>query len=307
MPFATIQMVLQKNTTVIMMGTLMLVAAATAAVATSTSTTSMMTDFVIGTAHAQGAGGMSITATAQDGSDVITVTGKTASMQKAVTVQVRSPNDNIVFTDQITPGEDGTFDTRIVIGTLWKQDGTYTINVQQGTASLYDLSLRVKIGGGTAFGTDVTESTLVDASDARQQPDAAPRIRGLTIEADAVEGDDTFTINGQTSRTQVPITLRVTAPNGNIASVNQITPNADGSFSREIVIGGNLWSDDGFYTVTARQGEGSNYRQSVQIEIKDGLVIPEFGAIAALVLAVAIVAVIAVSARSRLSIVMPRY
>ena len=42
------------------------------------------------------------------------------------------------------------------------------------------------------------------------------------------------------------------------------------------------------------------------VEIKDGVIVPEFGTIAAMILAVAIVAIIAVSARSRLSI-MPRY
>ena len=43
-----------------------------------------------------------------------------------------------------------------------------------------------------------------------------------------------------------------------------------------------------------------------EIEIIGTFVIPEFGAIAAMILAVAIISIIAVSARSRLSI-MPRY
>ena len=43
-----------------------------------------------------------------------------------------------------------------------------------------------------------------------------------------------------------------------------------------------------------------------QIEIIGTFVIPEFGAIAAMILAVAIISIIVVSARSRLSI-MPRY
>jgi predicted secreted protein with PEFG-CTERM motif len=43
-----------------------------------------------------------------------------------------------------------------------------------------------------------------------------------------------------------------------------------------------------------------------QIEVIGTYVIPEFGAIAAMILAVAIISIIAVSARSKLSI-MPRY
>jgi predicted secreted protein with PEFG-CTERM motif len=49
-----------------------------------------------------------------------------------------------------------------------------------------------------------------------------------------------------------------------------------------------------------------NYQTSAEIEILDGHVIPEFGVIAAMILAVAIVSIIVVTAKTRLSIV-PRY
>jgi predicted secreted protein with PEFG-CTERM motif len=42
------------------------------------------------------------------------------------------------------------------------------------------------------------------------------------------------------------------------------------------------------------------------VDILDGTVVPEFGTIAAMILAVAIISIIAISAKSRLSIV-PRY
>ena len=63
-----------------------------------------------------------------------------------------------------------------------------------------------------------------------------------------------------------------------------------------------------------RKGEAGNEFRSIDIPVKDGdtkieivgtHVVPEFGAIAMIVLAVAIVSIIAVSAKSRLSI-MPR-
>ena len=60
------------------------------------------------------------------------------------------------------------------------------------------------------------------------------------------------------------------------------------------------------YKISAHQGAASNYQTSAEIEVIDGHVIPEFGVIAAMILAVAIVSIIAVTAKTRLSIV-PRY
>jgi len=73
-----------------------------------------------------------------------------------------------------------------------------------------------------------------------------------------------------------------------------------------IEVGGQLWSQDGMYTVSAQQGDASNYKTSAQVEIVDGHVIPEFGVIAAMILAVAIISIIVVTAKTKLSIV-PRY
>ena len=60
------------------------------------------------------------------------------------------------------------------------------------------------------------------------------------------------------------------------------------------------------YTVSAQQGDASNYKTSAEVEIVDGHVIPEFCVIAAMILAVAIISIIVVTAKTKLSIV-PRY
>jgi predicted secreted protein with PEFG-CTERM motif len=73
-----------------------------------------------------------------------------------------------------------------------------------------------------------------------------------------------------------------------------------------LTTGGPLWTQDGIYTVTAKQFNDFAYTDSTEVDIKDGLVVPEFGTIAAMILAVAIISIIAVSSKSRLSI-MPRY
>ena len=50
----------------------------------------------------------------------------------------------------------------------------------------------------------------------------------------------------------------------------------------------------------------TGYQKSVQVEVLDGHVVPEFGVIAGVILAVAIASIIAVSAKSRLALV-PKY
>ena len=127
---------------------------------------------------------------------------------------------------------------------------------------------------------------------------------GLSLTAGGIEGSTTIDISGTTDRSG-DITLRVIAPNGNIVSVSQISPSG-GSFMTTIETGGSLWSQDGMYTISAFQGVASNYQTSAEVEIVGGTVIPEFGVIAAMILAVAIVSINVVTAKTRLSIV-PRY
>ncbi|MEK0346542.1 MAG: PEFG-CTERM sorting domain-containing protein, partial [Nitrosopumilus sp.] len=86
----------------------------------------------------------------------------------------------------------------------------------------------------------------------------------------------------------------------------QVLATLDGEFTAEIVVGGPLWKQNGDYTVTAYQNENPNYSASIVVDILDGTVVPEFGTIAAMILAVAIISIIAISAKSRLSII-PRY
>jgi len=125
---------------------------------------------------------------------------------------------------------------------------------------------------------------------------------GMSLSADC--SGSSCDISGTTDRNG-DITLKVTAPNGNVVSVSQISPSG-GSFMTTIETGGALWSQDGMYTISAHQGAASNYQTSADVEIIDGHVIPVFGVIAAMILAVAIVSIIVVTAKTRLSIV-PRY
>jgi predicted secreted protein with PEFG-CTERM motif len=124
---------------------------------------------------------------------------------------------------------------------------------------------------------------------------------GLEIEADAVEGATTIHIHGTTDSTQAPVIIKVLAPNGNLVSIDQINVGEDGSFDSEIGTGGPLWKQDGVYTIEAQQGSSALYGSSVEVEIADGAVVPEFGTIASLVLVVAITSIVILSAKGRLS------
>ena len=186
-------------------------------------------------------------------------------------------------------------------------DGTYTIEANQSVSSTtggaYVVFVDVDVSGGTSD-SSVSVSTQAAASDAPEEAATVTPGGGLSLTAGGIEGSTTIDVSGTTDRYD-DITLKVTAPNGNVVSVSQISPSG-GSFMATIETGGALWSQDGMYTISAYQGKASNYQTSADVEIVDGHVIPEFGVIAAMILAVAIVSIIVVTAKTKLSIV-PRY
>jgi len=256
--------------------------------------------------------GMSLTATAAEAGNIITINGETTSNITDITIRVISPNgSNVVSVDQVTPNANGEFSTEFNVSN-WKQDGMYKIKANQGTSLLYSITLSVDVTSGMTAETSTRDSSVVRNYSSEETieattTEATESSIGLSISANAMEGSDTIEITGQTSKTNQDVTFTVTSPNGNIVSVDQISPDANGEFATDISVGGPLWSQDGAYTVTAQQGSGnSNFIDSVEVDIADGLVVPEFGTIAAMILAVAIISIIAISAKSRLSIV-PRY
>jgi len=254
-------------------------------------------------AFAQQRTGMALSLTADKGSTTITVSGTTGVTNNDISIIVRAPNGNIVTIDQVSPDANGDFMTEIQTGSfLWKQDGAYTVTAQQGEKrTLYTISLFVEIVGGTTLATAVSDSSLTSLTSGG----SISKAPGLTMEADFVWGSTSIDINGQTDRPKLDITFVITAPNGNIISVDQITPNIGGSFMVNIQTGGDVWGQDGFYTIAAEQGVPS-HQDSVQVEIVDGAVIPEFDTIAAMILSVAIISIIAVTAKTRLRLV-PKY
>jgi predicted secreted protein with PEFG-CTERM motif len=356
---------------------------------------SVYSDHVVG-------GGGTIDVTAAEGSNIISING-TTDRSGEVIIKVLAPNRNLVSIDQITPTGEGLrlgYSTTLnTSGSLWNQDGDYSITIQQsggnctlvgGTSSddrehdrdakwscsagtaqgfaqfmegKYNHIVQVGITSGTTSETSISIDYLIEHDEyyvSGQNVPTAKDMKKLTLTADGIQGSTTINVSGTTDKSDEVI-IKVTAPNGNVVAIAQITP-AGGSFATTIEVGGSLWSQDGTYTVKARQGpthmssfataEGSTYgcntpsgetdydgltssatstagcqmilsqnnfktadddnsgwlayQNSAEVEILDGHVIPEFGVIAAMILAVAIVSIIVVTAKTKLSLV-PRY
>ena len=253
-------------------------------------------------AYAAG-GGMSLSA--ECSGSTCAVSGTSDRNDLDVTLKVTHPvgsTTNVDVIDQLSVS-DGSFSTTINVSNL--SDGTYTITANQGSSSKYNLSVSVDVSDGTSTSSASVSNQVAAAEEEAGSVEAVEvAAGGLTLTASGVEGSTTIDVSGTTDRTG-DITLKVTAPNGNVVSVSQISPSG-GSFMTTIEVGGALWNQDGMYTISAHQGAASNYQTSAEIEIIDGHVIPEFGVIAAMILAVAIVSIIVVTAKTKLSIV-PRY
>ena len=247
-------------------------------------------------AYAGGAG-MSLSADCSGSSCAIS--GDTDRSDQDATMVVTAPNGNIVDIGQLSTSG-GSFSGSINVSQY--DDGTHTIEVNQGSSSKYSLSVSIDVSGGSSD-SSATVSNIV-AETEEEAGSVSASVAAFTLIAGGVEGSTTIDVSGTTDRSG-DITLTVTAPNGNIVTVSQISPSG-GSFATTIETGGALWSQDGMYTIKAVQGAASTHQKTAQVEVIDGHVIPEFGVIAAMILAVAIVSIIVVTAKTKLSLV-PRY
>ena len=249
--------------------------------------------------YAAAGAGMSLSADCSGSS--CDISGTTDRKDQPVILKVTNDN-GIHHIDQLTIS-DGSFSTTVNVSNL---DGTYTIAVNQGTSSKYSLSVDIDVSGGSSDSSASISNIVgvVEEQASVEETVIVTPLGGLSLTASGVEGSTTIDVSGTTDRSG-DITLTVTAPNGNRVSIDQISPSGD-SFMTTIEVGGALWSQDGMYTISAHQGTASNYQTSAEVEIVDGHVIPEFGVIAVMILAVAIVSIIVVTAKTRLSIV-PRY
>ena len=182
--------------------------------------------------HIVGAGS-TLDVVAVEGSDIINVSGITDRSDEII-IKVLAPNRNLVSIDQITPS-DGGFMTTIKTSHLWNQDGEYTITVQQSQGvkqfevNSYNHLVRVEVTSGTTSATSISidARTIHDEESYYLKQDAptTASLKKLTITATGIEGSTTINVSGTTDQSD-GIIIKVTAPNGNLVSVDQITPTA---------------------------------------------------------------------------------
>ena len=228
-----------------------------------------------------------------DHNETIIVEGRVANVvpDVPVTITVRSASNTVVAVDQISVDENGKFRTTLsTAGDLWKYDGIYFIKANYGSIERSN-QVVVELTNGISF-TETTEQPSIEcgASELAVEGNCVPySISGGIVTGVTVNSDDNSLI------------VMISANEDGTITLNPSKEVLDGAFM--VLVDGEQWDDaeigDEEITVMFLAGTES-------IEIIGTHVVPEFGTIAALILAIAIISIIAVSSKSRLSI-MPRY
>ena len=238
--------------------------------------------------------------------DTVLITGKITGVPeyKPVKVTVMAPDGAIVYAPMIPIGDNGEFKKLLHPTIPSFKAGSYKV-IASHEETTVTAQTQFTVTAQNLPRNEIEQPSIVEST-TNDEKTTTTVSSGITISADAVNGSDTIKISGNTNFRGTDITMIVSSPTGNIITIAQVTPGPFGNFEMEIKTGGSLWKEDGEYTITANQGTSSEYKESIKVEIENGVVVPEFGVIATLVLLVSIFAVIAVSAKSKLSI-LPRY
>jgi predicted secreted protein with PEFG-CTERM motif len=227
-----------------------------------------------------------------DHNDSIIVEGRVANVVSGVpvTLTVTSSLNSIITIDQVSVDDMGNFRaTFSTAGNLWKYDGTYYIKANYGSAEKNNKVL-VELVNGIEGATTGQPSKTCGKSELSVKNNCVPySISGGTVNGVKVNTNDNSLIIMISANEDGTITLN---PSKNVL---------DGAFM--VLVDGEEWDDA---EINGNEITVMFLAGAEEIEIIGTHVIPEFGAIAALILAVAIISIIAVSAKSRLSI-MPRY
>ncbi len=234
--------------------------------------------------------------------DSIWISGKITDVSefKPVKLRIIGPDGALVFAPQLAIGDNGEFKKLLNPPIPSFKAGTYLI-----TANHEDLEMTASTQF-TVIAQSIPRNIIPESTQEKIIEEKTPRtLSGISMTADAINGSDVITITGNTSFRDSDITLIVKSPTGNLITIAQVTPGIYGDFEIEIKTGGQMWKEDGMYTITANQGVISEHKESIQVEIKDGVVVPEFGVIASLVLVISIISII-IASKSKLAI-QPRY
>ena len=240
-----------------------------------------------------------------DHSSIITVTGQIANVDPnylQAVIQVFAPNGNIAGVAQPNVDNDGSFvGTFNTSGYGWKNNGAYEITATYlGIATT--ISIEIK---------DTVESATVTAPTAAEAVVAETAVDETASLYEFPEGQIAYTITGgiitsiYANADDNSILIEIDTTDDGVLTIaldeGIIKPFDDGTFFV-------LINNESFFDFTQ---EGNKltipfHAEAERIEIVGSWAIPEFGTIAIMILVVAIVSIIIVSAKTKLSLV-PRY
>ena len=260
--------------------------------------------------------------------EIISISGKVQDpLGIGITLMMISPDGNIVSIAQMEVDSDNQFNTKITLGgPLMKNAGIYTIKVvqdknNQGLASFeFGVVDMPEIELEKVISEDISEVMSEDISEDLITEDV--------VITDSIITSTTFTVQDSIDLISYEITngkiinvipdldavsLLIDIESIDAGSITLTIPRSvldatinDGDDEFFVLVDGEEMDFEETTTFADRTLTIEFFPGSEQIEIIGTFVIPEFGTIAAMILAVAIISIIAISAKSRLSIV-PRY
>jgi len=218
---------------------------------------------------------------------------------QSVTMKVSDPRGNVVEVDQLTVDNNGDFQKMINTSSpLWTLGGTYTIYVQYGAQQ--------------GLHTATTEFTIPGGGEISCTPEQLSATLGSDLYCIDYSMDGGTALGATLSTSSKSLTVNLQADND-----GQITLNIPRS-----VLDSKAGEKDDSFLVLIDGEERDNFMDtptadtrtltipfeagSEKIEIIGTQIVPEFGPIAALVLAIAIISIIAVSAKTGLRFI-PKY
>ena len=249
--------------------------------------------------------------------DTIIISGEIKNMIPGdqLSILIQSPNGNLVALDQLTVGVDNQFSAEIKVGgKLMKTEGTYTIKVQYREQSA---NTSFEFGGVVDQPLNKLEKNMVEDM-VEDMVEADPII------VNSIVTSTTVTIQDSMDLVSYEITnanlINVIPDLDAVSLLIYIEAMDDGSITltipRTVLDASINDGDDEFFVLV--DGEEVDFEEittnmdrtltiefsagTEQIEIIGTFVIPEFGTIAAMILAVAIISIVAISAKSRLTI-----
>jgi predicted secreted protein with PEFG-CTERM motif len=263
--------------------------------------------------------------------DIILVSGeiKYIALGDQLSLIIQAPNGNIVQLDQMTVGSDKKFSTEInPNGPYWKNPGMYKITITQNENNQATVSFEftgVSVEEATVEEATVEEATVEEATVEEATVEEATVEEATVEEAiliDSIITSTTITIQGSTDLISYEITngkvINAIPDMDAVSLLVHIESVDDGSITLTIprsVLDATINNgDDEFFVLV--DGEEVEFEEIItstdrtltinflagteEIEIIGTFVIPEFGTIAAMILAVAIISIIAISSKSRL-------